>query len=385
MRLTARRATNRAPPRAQLDVGRVAALNTFPFLVRRPAGAHGKSPDPYNELWIRAKTIDGYPENEWTFTVFVKRVQTLAGFHPFLFYEDARSWADTLEVIRHMHILKAGGVRDGLCPGVALGMRFYDSGFTAPEGRLPSPSPSVPFRGRHNVMITGALTKPGDSEVDAALLIFRNSWGPDWGDRGYGYISREYFEEAVESVIVTWPGELGFSPANREALRALNSSRSGYVDALAKVWLMPSMPTLEIRAFLDRPHELWHWRLYSLTSDRWVTVIQIHNGLRGVGRAHVFVDGQKASIEELFIWPSLRRRGYGRILESLASGVAADAGCWLLTGLLREADAQPRQRAISESFGSALGYAWTDTPSTRPNIVATASRQLNSYPKEDSS
>ena len=359
------------------------ALNTFPYLARRPAGTHGRWPDPYSELWIRAKTIDGYPENEWTFTVFVKRVQTLAGFHPFLFYEDARSWEDTLEVVRYMHILNAGGVKDGLCPGVSLGMRFYDSGFAAVEGRLPSPTPSDPFRGCHSVMVTGALMKPGSSDMDDALLIFRNSWGPGWGDRGYGYISREYFEEAVESVIIAWPGELGFSPANCEALEALNNSfRPGYAEALAKVWLMSSRPTLEIRAFLDRPHELWHWRLYSLTSNRSVTVIQIHNGLRGIGRVHVFVDQQKACIEELFVWPSLRRRGYGRILESLASSVAAEAGCQLLTGLLREADAQPRQRAISESFGSALGYTWTDAPSTRPNVVAAASQELNSYPTE---
>jgi GNAT superfamily N-acetyltransferase len=355
-------------------------LNTFPYLARRPAGTHGRSPDPYNELWIRAKTIDGYPENEWTFTVFVKRVQTLAGFHPFLFYEDARSWEETLEVVRYMHILKAGGVKDGLCPGISLGMRFYDSGFAAVEGRLPSPTPSDPLRGRHNVMVTGALMKPGGDEVDDTLLIFRNSWGPDWGDRGYGYISREFFEKAVESVVVAWPGELGFSPTNHDALEALNSSRPGYADAIAKVWLMPSKPTLEIRAFLDRPHELWHWRLYSLTSTRSVVVIQIHNGVRGVGRVHVFVDQQKACIEELFVWPSLRRRGYGRILESLAGSVAAEAGCQMMIGLLREADAQPRQRAITEAFGSALGYAWTDAPSTRPNIVAVASHGLSSDP-----
>jgi C1A family cysteine protease len=42
-------------------------------------------------------------------------------------------------------------------------------------------------------MVTGALIKPGSSDMDDALLIFRNAWGPGWGDRGYGYISREYF------------------------------------------------------------------------------------------------------------------------------------------------------------------------------------------------
>lgn len=372
----ARERSSRLPQVRPEHLDSIVQADTFPYLARRPAGAHGRSPDPYNELWIRAKTIDGYPENEWTFTVFVNRAQTLAGFHPFLFYEDARGWADTLNVIRYMHVLKEGGVKEGLGPGISLGMRFYDSGFRAADGRLALPTPGDRFRGRHNVMVTGALTKNGDGQLEDALLIFRNSWGPGWGDRGYGYITREYFDEAVESVIVTWPGELGFSQANVQALRALKTSKEGYAEALAKVWLMSARPTLEMRALLDQPHEVWHWRLYSLTSGRSVTVIQIHNGVRGIGRAHMFMDGAEACIEELFVWPTLRRRGYGRILESFASTVAADVGCGLLTALLREADGQPRQRAISESFGSALGYSWTATEATRPNIVATASRQI---------
>ena len=39
----------------------------------------------------------------------------------------------------------------------------------------------------HAVLAVGALTGPD-------RLVVKNSWGPNWGDRGYGYITRRYLD-----------------------------------------------------------------------------------------------------------------------------------------------------------------------------------------------
>jgi len=36
------------------------------------------------------------------------------------------------------------------------------------------------------------------SEGDKMFFILRNSWGQDWGDNGYAYLSKEYLEAAVQ-------------------------------------------------------------------------------------------------------------------------------------------------------------------------------------------
>ena len=36
-----------------------------------------------------------------------------------------------------------------------------------------------------------------DVDLEAERLIFVNSWGPNWGDRGVGYLPYEYFEQRV--------------------------------------------------------------------------------------------------------------------------------------------------------------------------------------------
>ena len=41
------------------------------------------------------------------------------------------------------------------------------------------------------ILITGYDSRTGE-------FIFRNSWGPDWGDRGYGRIPERYILEDCE-------------------------------------------------------------------------------------------------------------------------------------------------------------------------------------------
>jgi hypothetical protein len=45
-------------------------------------------------------------------------------------------------------------------------------------------------RTNHAVLAVG-ITEPSDRQQ---AVIVKNSWGPAWGDGGYGFVSRRYFE-----------------------------------------------------------------------------------------------------------------------------------------------------------------------------------------------
>jgi C1A family cysteine protease len=72
-------------------------------------------------------------------------------------------------------------------------------------GEIPFPERGDKMTGGHAVMVVGYDDKrkvqnaaPGASATTGALLI-RNSWGPDWGDQGYGWLPYAYVERGLAS------------------------------------------------------------------------------------------------------------------------------------------------------------------------------------------
>lgn len=67
----------------------------------------------------------------------------------------------------------------------------------AATGRIPYPSAREKIAGGHAVVAMGyddkmtVRNKDDGSETRGALLV-RNSWGPGWGERGYGWLPYEY-------------------------------------------------------------------------------------------------------------------------------------------------------------------------------------------------
>ena len=102
------------------------------------------------------------------------------------------------------------------CP-VILGISVYESfesDKVAKTGMVPMPKPDEQLLGGHAVSIVGYDTKTKRWKV-------RNSWGPNWGDKGYFYLPFEYITES-QLASDLWAYKVGFVvPKSTEAAYAI--------------------------------------------------------------------------------------------------------------------------------------------------------------------
>ena len=61
----------------------------------------------------------------------------------------------------------------------------FESESIAKNGVVPLPEKDERMLGGHAIVLVGY-------DEEKSLFIFRNSWGEDWGDKGYGYLPFEY-------------------------------------------------------------------------------------------------------------------------------------------------------------------------------------------------
>jgi C1A family cysteine protease len=95
-------------------------------------------------------------------------------------------------------------LKESLASGypVVLGIEIYESfesADVAKTGIVPFPDRSKEqFLGGHAVLAMGYTTFNG-----IEYIICRNSWGPDWGDRGYFYLPMQYVGRMISDM---WTG-----------------------------------------------------------------------------------------------------------------------------------------------------------------------------------
>lgn len=94
------------------------------------------------------------------------------------------------------------GIRNSLAKGmpVVFGIYIFDSFYEAKNGQIPVPNvEKEQFQGGHAVMAVGY-----DNEKQ--VLIMRNSWGTEWGDKGYFYLPYDFVRQGL--VLDAWTAKI---------------------------------------------------------------------------------------------------------------------------------------------------------------------------------
>lgn len=328
------------------------------------------------QSWLEARKIGGRLDLEWAFPVNAVRGAVRADPVLSPFYEPLSTWEEVLRAVVIRELLERADVAPDLNVHIGLGLELFDGAYRAPGGRLIVAAPGEPFRGRHWTW-AAALH-------DERTLAFMNTWGSGWGDGGVGYISREYFEQHVDSCLIQRPAFTGSSPAMLKALTA-NHWRAGRPREFdprewAKSWVEPNprlMGHVEVRG---QRYERFRRTVWSAAARApGVHIFDVVDNRAFVARFHLVEPDHTgtAILQELWVDPERRRQGFGQALDEQAARLARNLGAQRIVVPLFEADATGQNRSAAAGFARARGYGWDWLKGRRPNIEGTAEKALS--------
>jgi GNAT superfamily N-acetyltransferase len=297
--------------------------------------------------WDFARQLGMYPELEWSYPILTQRTWMLSSAVPAFFYEPLTEFDQVREVASLGRELE--GARKGVLD-VSVGFRYFDRFYRTTNGRLELPGPEERLRGRHWVNVGGVQ--------DADHLHFRNSWGEGWGDHGFGYLSREYFDANVTGAYAAWPSDTGSSSKMMNCLEA--AERKGLRhDHWVECWPTPNEFWVDGMLIDGVRHSTISWAVRSFETGRPVYVCELRNPARVLARLHVHgpaLEGGAFSIRELFVLPLARRRGLGSMLEASAAERVRELGGGTIEAWINTPDDLPRTAPASHGFAESCGY-----------------------------
>ena len=200
---------------------------------------------------------------------------------------------------------------------VYASFEITDQWFDAKDGIVSMPGERPQIVGTHGVLLTGYSDEEG-------VFRFINSWGPNWGKDGFGQLPYEFFDRwMIESYLERPFGEL---------------PRNNSTTVVELSWASP-----------DFAERIFHAReLYDAAIDErlgWAFAVQLEDRLE---------------VEELYVRPQFRRRGYADRLMRMLSELSVKAGL-PLQFVVPFPDCQPGNLAVVQRFFAAGGYKLTDT------------------------
>ncbi len=324
------------------------------------------------ELYRVAKEIDNRSE-EGSFNLATLRAMKYY-FLPYrqCFYEPLSTRVQLKELADVGYTLREAYVPDYMLPHAVVSFRCFESVRTAPKGRLSLPKPG-------EVEIEGHAVAMAGWDYSDDSLLFINSWGRRWGDNGFGSLSPEYIDQYL---IDAWlGGNARYGWTFEKARRNLSPLAP---KEFAREWALENPRWRKRFSHNGRRHQ---WVLYEALSITGcpVEVIDVRNeiGLR-VGWTHLFhepdieKERRMSVLKELYVWPSFRRQGYGRLLESMAIQRARDWKSTKAQILFHNIDSFTNVRRAGRIFAERQGYAWKWRSTIRPITSAVGEKPL--YP-----
>ncbi len=149
-------------------------------------------------VYNHAKEIDGAPDEEGTYIRCAMKILLEKGvcyescwpYMPGVSGEpcaDADKQAEPFKIDRYSRIDSIQAMKESLVANgpFALGIICFNGIYNAPGGVVPMPAEGEDYIGGHAVCVVGY-------DDTKQRFKIKNSWGPMWGEAGYGYLSYDY-------------------------------------------------------------------------------------------------------------------------------------------------------------------------------------------------
>lgn len=316
--------------------------------------------------------VDGRREATGTFPLFGQRLAKLRSLieRNGAFYEPLGSHEDLLKLGLENNRLSEGRAPTWALNHLSVSVRIFESAYEAARGKLPMPKSGETEQGVHFVPLYGTPSRAG-------AFPFTNSWGENWGNKGRGLLSRVYLESYLVEACLYRISGIG---PTRSTLPLLRRRTAANPKAYAEAWMLGSAPIKrDLRHGGEKPTARIRETLSA--SDEPVEMIELH-GLSGRPIAwahlhHIVGSNSRVSVcKEFFVWPHVRKRGYGRLLEKLAADQAKKWDSERIEIVFYEADDHPRGATAAKALAIGTGYEWKWVSQQRPNVSAVASKDL---------
>lgn len=266
--------------------------------------------DPH-EIYNLCKAIDGL-EAEGSFILAAARVTKYYWPSGGSFYYTLLESLDELNYANFLNTcLEENAVDKAKSLFLTLDFECFKSIYdTELDGVIPIPSHNLndASLGRHAVAIV---------DVNEKGLWFANSWGSKWGKNGFGFLSTHYLQLHTKEILLLTDAAFGL---NLEKMQKNPKAQTSSLH-MARVWQEKNFTHVQSIEWKGEKLKLVTYSTLTMSGEVVIIFDLLTAEDQRVAWAHLretldFAKGAKESfIEDLFVWPMFRRKGYGTLLE----------------------------------------------------------------------